>query len=109
MWARTTTSTPPFEPFSRRIKHVYPTLQGNTDGNVGEDYNVDAADEGPRPFVCILDTGLKRTSTGSKVWCGTAGRAGREAAARAQYRAQGRGGDSKGAGGAQRDREGEAV
>lgn len=41
-------------------------MQGNTE-NPGEDYNVDAADEGPRPFVCILDTGLKRTSTGSKV------------------------------------------
>jgi large subunit ribosomal protein L5e len=34
----------------------------------GEDYNVDAADEGPRPFYCLLDAGLKRTSTGSKTF-----------------------------------------
>lgn len=34
----------------------------------GEDYNVEAADDGPRPFTCLLDTGLKRTSTGSKVF-----------------------------------------
>jgi hypothetical protein len=34
----------------------------------GEDYNVEAADEGPRPFTALLDTGLKRTSTGSKVF-----------------------------------------
>ena len=34
----------------------------------GEDYNVEAAEDGPRPFTCLLDTGLKRTSTGSKVF-----------------------------------------
>lgn len=34
----------------------------------GEDYNVEADDEGPRPFTALLDTGLKRTSTGSKVF-----------------------------------------
>jgi large subunit ribosomal protein L5e len=34
----------------------------------GEDYNVEPADEGPRPFYCLLDTGLKRTSSGSKVF-----------------------------------------
>ncbi len=34
----------------------------------GEDYNVEAAEEGPRPFTALLDTGLKRTSTGSKVF-----------------------------------------
>jgi large subunit ribosomal protein L5e len=34
----------------------------------GEDYNVEAAEDGPRPFYCLLDTGLKRTSTGSKVF-----------------------------------------
>ena len=32
----------------------------------GEDYTVEAADDGPRPFYCLLDAGLKRTSTGSK-------------------------------------------
>ncbi len=34
----------------------------------GEDYNVEAVDDGPRPFTALLDTGLKRTSTGSKVF-----------------------------------------
>lgn len=35
---------------------------------VGEDYNVDEAEDGPRPFTALLDVGLKRTSTGSKVF-----------------------------------------
>jgi len=34
----------------------------------GEDYNVEAEDDAPRPFYCILDAGLKRTSTGSKTF-----------------------------------------
>jgi large subunit ribosomal protein L5e len=34
----------------------------------GEDYNVEPAEEGPRPFYCLLDAGLKRTSSGSKVF-----------------------------------------
>ena len=39
-----------------------------TEEATGEDYNVEADDEGPRPFTALLDTGLKRTSTGSKVF-----------------------------------------
>lgn len=42
--------------------------EGNVDGDVGEDYDVEADEEGPRPLVVLLDTGLKRTSTGSKVF-----------------------------------------
>jgi large subunit ribosomal protein L5e len=34
----------------------------------GEDYNVDPVEDGPRPFSCLLDAGLKRTSTGSKTF-----------------------------------------
>ncbi|PNH02768.1 60S ribosomal protein L5 [Tetrabaena socialis] len=34
----------------------------------GADYNVEPVEDGPRPFYCLLDTGLKRTSTGSKVF-----------------------------------------
>lgn len=34
----------------------------------GEDYNVEEAEDQPRPFYCLLDTGLKRTSTGSRVF-----------------------------------------
>lgn len=46
--------------------------EGNTE-DVGEDYNVEAADDAPRPFMCILDSGLKRTSTGSKVFAALKG------------------------------------
>lgn len=34
----------------------------------GELYSVEANEEGPRPFYCVLDAGLKRTSTGSRVF-----------------------------------------
>ena len=34
----------------------------------GEDFNVEEAEDGPRPFTALLDAGLKRTSTGSKVF-----------------------------------------
>jgi len=34
----------------------------------GEDYNVEALMDGPAPFRALLDVGLKRTSTGSKVF-----------------------------------------
>ena len=34
----------------------------------GEDYTVEPADDGPRPFYCLLDAGLKKTSTGSKTF-----------------------------------------
>ncbi len=30
-------------------------------------------EDGPRPFYCLLDTGLKRTSTGSKVFAALKG------------------------------------
>merc|ERR1712232_1186303 len=39
----------------------------------GEDYNVEENDEGARPFYCLLDVGLKRTSTGSKVFAALKG------------------------------------
>lgn len=39
----------------------------------GEDYNVEAVEDGPRAFYCLLDTGLKRTSTGSKVFAALKG------------------------------------
>ena len=41
------------------------TYEGNTE-NLGEDYNVEAEGD-RRPFKCYLDTGLVRTSTGSRV------------------------------------------
>jgi len=34
----------------------------------GDEYNVEANDEGPGPFRCFLDTGLTRTTTGNKVF-----------------------------------------
>lgn len=43
------------------------TYAGNEDIN-GEDYNVEPEDDGPRPFTCILDIGLARTTTGARVF-----------------------------------------
>jgi large subunit ribosomal protein L5e len=34
----------------------------------GEFYEVEPLDDGPRPFKCYLDVGLKRTTTGAKVF-----------------------------------------
>lgn len=41
--------------------------EGNTEIN-GEDYYVEAVDDGPNPFYCLLDVGLRRCSTGAKVF-----------------------------------------
>jgi len=41
--------------------------EGNTDVN-GEDYNVEAEEEGPKPFKALLDVGLARTTTGARVF-----------------------------------------
>jgi large subunit ribosomal protein L5e len=46
--------------------------QGNT-GNIGEDYNVDELSDGPRPFFALLDVGLRRTTTGSRVFAALKG------------------------------------
>lgn len=39
----------------------------------GEDNQVEAADDAPRPFYCVLDSGLKRTSSGSKIFAALKG------------------------------------
>jgi large subunit ribosomal protein L5e len=39
----------------------------------GEDFTVEEAEGAPRPFAVLLDTGLKRTSTGSKVFAALKG------------------------------------
>lgn len=41
--------------------------EGNTEVN-GEEYHVEHAEEGPRPFKALLDVGLARTTTGSKIF-----------------------------------------
>jgi len=45
---------------------------GNKDVN-GEDYNVTPLESDSRPFKCFLDVGLRRTSTGSKVFAAMKG------------------------------------
>jgi len=43
----------------------------NYEGKVevdGEDYNVEAADEGAAPFKALLDVGLRRTTTGNRIF-----------------------------------------
>lgn len=39
----------------------------------GEDYNVEEAEDGPRPFTALLDVGTKRTSTGARVFAALKG------------------------------------
>jgi len=46
--------------------------KGNQDIN-GNDYNVQALQDGPKPFFALLDVGLKRTTTGSKVFAALKG------------------------------------
>ena len=48
------------------------TYEGNTE-NLGDDYHVEAAADERRPFKCFLDTGLVRTSTGSRVFAALKG------------------------------------
>jgi large subunit ribosomal protein L5e len=43
------------------------TYEGQTEVD-GEDYHVEPAEEGPRPFRAYLDVGLARTSTGARVF-----------------------------------------
>jgi large subunit ribosomal protein L5e len=46
--------------------------QGNSTIN-GQDYNVEALDDGPKPFYALLDVGLKKTTTGSKIFAALKG------------------------------------
>jgi len=43
------------------------SYEGQTDVN-GEEYHVEAEEEGARPFKALLDIGLARTTTGSKIF-----------------------------------------
>jgi len=53
---------------ARRVNAKFKlNYEGNTDVN-GEDYNVEADDEGPAPFKALLDVGLARTTTGARVF-----------------------------------------
>jgi len=48
--------------------------KGNTE-ITGADYNVEELQEGPHPFRALLDVGLRRTTTGSKVFAALKGAA----------------------------------
>ena len=53
---------------ARRINKKFNLeYEGNTEVN-GEDYNVEAADEGAKPFRALLDVGLARTTSGARVF-----------------------------------------
>ncbi|CAG9833487.1 unnamed protein product [Diabrotica balteata] len=43
-------------------------LYSGTTDVTGDEYNVEAAEQGPGAFRCYLDTGLNRTSTGARVF-----------------------------------------
>lgn len=61
------TSVPPVPVQVLTKFNLADTYKGQEEAT-GEDYNVEEVEDGPRPFTCLLDTGLKRTSTGSKVF-----------------------------------------
>jgi len=53
---------------ARRVNAKFQlSYEGNKTVN-GEDYNVEAADEGKRPFKALLDVGLARTTTGARIF-----------------------------------------
>lgn len=54
---------------ARRINKKFNLeYEGNTAAVTGEEYHVEAAEEGAAPFKAFLDVGLKRTSTGCKLF-----------------------------------------
>ena len=53
---------------ARRINRKFNlAYEGNSEVN-GEDYNVEAAEEGAKPFRALLDVGLARTTSGARVF-----------------------------------------
>jgi len=53
---------------ARRVNKKFELdYEGNTEIN-GEDYNVDAADDGKAPFKALLDVGLQRTTRGARLF-----------------------------------------
>jgi len=53
---------------ARRVnKKLGLSYEGNSKVD-GEDFNVEANEEGPKPFKAILDVGLRRTTTGSRLF-----------------------------------------
>ncbi|GHP06109.1 hypothetical protein PPROV_000485600 [Pycnococcus provasolii] len=48
------------------LDETYEGIEG--DDVTGEDYNVEAVDDGPRPFTCYLDIGLKKNNAGARVF-----------------------------------------
>ena len=53
---------------ARRINRKFNLqYEGNTEVN-GEDYHVEAAEEGAKPFRALLDVGLARTTSGARVF-----------------------------------------
>lgn len=60
---------------ARRIlkKLKLDTVYAGNQKVTGEDYSVEAVEEGPRPFKAFLDVGLGRTSTGSRLFAALKG------------------------------------
>jgi len=53
---------------ARRVNNKFKLkYEGNTQVN-GEDYNVEAEEEGAKPFKALLDVGLARTTSGARVF-----------------------------------------
>eukprot|EP00898_Chlorokybus_atmophyticus_P006282 jgi/Chlat1/6655/Chrsp49S00477 len=55
---------------ARRLLQTYKldsVYEGNKEVN-GENYTVEEVEDGPRPFTALLDVGLRRTTTGNRVF-----------------------------------------
>jgi large subunit ribosomal protein L5e len=53
---------------ARRVNKKFNLSYDGVEEADGEEFHVEPEDEGPGPFYCLLDVGLKRTTTGSKVF-----------------------------------------
>jgi len=53
---------------ARRVNQKFKlSYEGNSDIN-GEDFNVEPSEDGPAPFKALLDVGLRRTTTGARMF-----------------------------------------
>jgi large subunit ribosomal protein L5e len=53
---------------ARRVNKKFNLEYEGVEEADGEEFHVEPEDEGPAPFYCLLDVGLKRTTTGAKVF-----------------------------------------
>jgi large subunit ribosomal protein L5e len=53
---------------ARRVNQKFKLNYAGNEEIDGEDYNVEANEDGPAPFKALLDVGLRRTTTGARIF-----------------------------------------